>query len=140
MYLPKRIIQYYVSLLHIHHRFQQRLFACCTQELCDGSQLSAISRCGVISPVQSGADFIFFGLCIQREVHGPILFQTGQTNLRTDMVRRILTQNHARLDKVILVLQTGEVTFYAQSLQSIIKVSFHRRMCIYSQRNIKYRR
>ena len=51
MYLPKCIIQDNVCLFHIHHRFQQRLFACCTQELCNSRQLSAISRYGIISPI-----------------------------------------------------------------------------------------
>ena len=111
-YLPKCIIQDNVCLFHIHHRFQQRLFTCCTQELCNSRQLSAISCYGIISPVQSRADFIFFGLCFQRKIHGSILFQTGQPHLRTDMVRRILAQDHTRLDKVVFILQAGEVAFH----------------------------
>jgi len=53
------------------------------------------------------------------------------------MIRWILTKNHTRFYKVILILQTGKIPLYTQTLQRIVEISFQSRMGIYCQWNIK---
>ena len=95
-----------------------------TEKLSYSRQLSAIRYSRIITPIQGCTDIIIFGLCIQRKINRSFFFRLKSYELTHEYDPLILTKNHTRFYKVILILQRGKYPSTRRRCKGSLKYPF----------------